>query len=299
MIRRSFPPAMLVLLVSGLVACGGVREALAGEDSTVVSSPKIVASPTVPRRTIVEKQIVEARDRSSLAPDEPYWPFRLAELLVTTDSLAGAETALLASLDRRPFHAPALSLLSKLYFESGRHREAVTMFDSLAARPGGFPDGMPPVLLEGLALHYDALDETDNAAAVLSRIAPRDRERMGASLVYLTLRGQSPDSAAPTASAELKRDGKSAVNQNNYGITRLRAGDPQSAREAFHRAMEIDSDLPGPYYNLAILEKYYEYNDEAASGWFRLYKERSQDDPDGLFDVFANGEPSATVERKD
>jgi Flp pilus assembly protein TadD len=90
---------------------------------------------------------------------------------------------------------------------------------------------------------------------------------------------------------ELKKNGKSAVNHNNYGITKLRAGEPETAREAFLTAIEIDPSLPGPYYNLAILEKFYRFNDEAAVKWFGLYQERSRDDPDGLIDVFAESAP--------
>ena len=78
----------------------------------------------------------------------------------------------------------------------------------------------------------------------------------------------------------------SAAHQNNYGITRLRAGDVEGARKAFAAAIDRDSKLAGPYYNLAILEKYYRFDDGAASRWFGEYWKRSHDDPDGLAAVF-------------
>jgi hypothetical protein len=62
-----------------------------------------------------------AKERCALLPAEPYWPFRLAELYVAADSLPAAERALRQALRRDAAYAPALSLLSKLYFDSGRH----------------------------------------------------------------------------------------------------------------------------------------------------------------------------------
>jgi Flp pilus assembly protein TadD len=94
---------------------------------------------------------------------------------------------------------------------------------------------------------------------------------------------------------------KRAANQNNYGITRLRAGDPDGAREAFQKAIKLDPTLPGPYYNLAILEKFYLFDDAAAAKWYAAYRARSSDDPDGLAHVFAapaagNAAPAAGEE---
>ena len=99
----------------------------------------------------------------------------------------------------------------------------------------------------------------------------------------MTLRGEKPEAATEMARAALDDDPRSAVNQNNYGITQLRAGDPKAARSAFLRAIEIDPKLPGPYYNLAILERFYMFDEEAATRWLKEYRERASEDPDGLF----------------
>ncbi len=241
----------------------------------------------------------EARRQTDLAPADPFWPYRLAELYCAADSVSRAESALLASLARDRFFAPALSLLSKLYFEGGRHAEAVEMLEAARASHEAFPGGMPAELLEGLALHYDALDRVDLAAGVLAGVPRSSSRRTESPFVYLTLRGEAPDSAATLAAAALKTDPKSAVNQNNYGITRLRAGDLEAARQAFLAAVELDPRLPGPYYNLAILEKYYRFDDEAGARWFRLYGERSTLDPDGLLEVFGGpGSPGPSAKEE-
>jgi tetratricopeptide (TPR) repeat protein len=244
-------------------------------------------------------EIEDARLQAALAPADPYWPFHLAELHLADGALAEAETALVASIALDSTYTPSLSLLSKLYFDAGRHREAVEMLEALRARPDRFPGGMPRALLEGLALHYDALDEVGLAEAVMAELTRRDADRVESSLVYLTLRGAKPETAELLASEALKKDSRSAVNHNNYGITRLRAGDLTAARQAFLTAVEIDPSLPGPYYNLAILEKFYVFDETAAAEWFRQYRARSLDDPDGLFEVFGEAGSHASREGDD
>jgi tetratricopeptide (TPR) repeat protein len=238
----------------------------------------------------------DAALQASLAPEEPYWSFRLAELHLLAGAVADAETALVATIAIDSTYTPALSLLSRLYFENGRHEEAVEMLETLRSSPESFPAGIPRQLLEGLALHYDALDEIGLARAVMTEILQQSADLDGSTRVYLTLRGENPDSAEALAGEALKQNPGSAVNHNNYGITRLRAGDLPAARQAFLAAVDVDPGLPGPYYNLAILEKFYVFDEEAAAEWFRLYRERSLDDPDGLFAEFGVAESHASRE---
>jgi tetratricopeptide (TPR) repeat protein len=229
----------------------------------------------------LQEQLAAARVQTALEPAEPYWPYRLGELHYGASHPDSAEISLRAALRRDPYYVPALSLLSKIYFDSGRHEAAIEMLEAARAHPERFPSGVPSALLEGLALHYDALDQIGPAADVLRQAGGRS----GSPRVYLTLRGEAPQAAGDMADQALKSDPKSAVNLNNYGITRLRAGDPEAAEKAFLAAVDRDPHLPGPYYNLAILEKYYRFDDEAAAGWLKKYRERSTFDPDGLFEV--------------
>src|SRR4030095_2768425 len=127
------------------------------------------------------------------------------------------------------------------------------------------PKGFPPALRVGLALHYDAIGRADLARTALAGVPSREREASAS--VLLILRGQSPDSATDLANQALHDAPKSAVSQNNFGITRLRAGDPEAARRAFLSAIAIDPRLPGPYYTLAILDKFYALDDSQAAHW--------------------------------
>ncbi|MGH7725942.1 MAG: tetratricopeptide repeat protein [Candidatus Eiseniibacteriota bacterium] len=234
--------------------------------------------------TRANDDVAEARRQTDLLPHEPYWPYRLARLRLEADSTAGAETALQIALARDPFYLPALVLQSRLDYRQGRHLEAIERLESVRARATANPanGAVPPELLTALAIHYDAIDRVDLAAPLAEGAAGNGGSSVAPSLAYLALRGDTPEKAAEPALAALKNDSKSAVNQNNYGITRLRAGDPDAARKAFIKAVEIDPRLPGPYYNLAIVEKYYALDDEAAARWFRQYRERANEDPDHL-----------------
>ncbi len=242
-------------------------------------------------------RMAEAREQAALDPREPYWTYQMGQFYLAADSLPAAEAALKASLARERTYAPALSLLSKLYFDAGRHEEAVMMLEPVESRPDLFPEDVRQALLAGMALHLDALGRPDLAGAVMARLPRPDLKRAGSAAVYVRLRGDHPDSADGLAAAALGEAPKSAVNLNNYGITRLRAADPASARRAFMSAIERDPDLPGPYYNLAILEKFYLFDDAAASRWFKAYWKRSQADPDSLLGAFAGGVGKGMAEK--
>lgn len=231
----------------------------------------------------------QARAQAALAPAEPYWPFHLAELYVAADSLREAESALRASLSRERTYAPALSLLSKLCWDAGRHAEAVRMLQVVRSEPAAFSPEARQALLAGLALHEDALGDPGAAKEHMPSDPRAARHGIGSAMVYVMLRGATPDSAGALAEAALDEGPRSAVNLNNTGITRLRAGDAAGARKAFLAAIDRDQRLPGPYYNLAILEKFYRFDDEAAARWFGAYRQRSQADPDSLLGTLGPG----------
>jgi len=220
-------------------------------------------------------------------PRDPWWPYRDAEAHVAADSLASAEADLRRALALDPTYAPALALLSKLEFDSGRSADAMTLLEPVRRQPDAYAPAARTRLLAGLALHADAVGDTARAHEALANVLDAGGRQDASVPVYLALRGDAPETAAPLAREAVRHDGHSAVNQNNLGITLLRAGDVEGARKAFAEAIARDPALPGPYYNLAILEKWYRFDDEAAARAFAEYAKRSQDDPDGLRAVFA------------
>lgn len=280
--RLTLPLLLLALACSG---CGRRVHGGPGEPVRREAEPVLGAG---------ERRILEAREQSALSPDEPYWPYRLAQVLIEADSVAEARAALVASLRRDPGYMPSLSLLSKLHYDAGQHAEGAALLEAARTRASA-PDGLAPELLAALALHYQALGRPDLARPLVES-SRDDAGRTGPARVYLALRGENPAAATPLATRAVEEDSLSAVNQNNYGITRLRAGDPRAARDAFLRAIDLDPDLPGPYYNLAILERFYLFDERAAARWLAAYRERASDDPDGLFGT--PGSAEAPVARK-
>ena len=98
-------------------------------------------------------------------------------------------------------------------------------------------------------------------------------------LFILSLGGLShPETARRT----LEANPRSAANHNNYGICLLYAGDPRGAREAFRKALEIDPELPGALYNMAIVEATYFFDEASGRAYFARYRQLASDDPDDL-----------------
>jgi tetratricopeptide (TPR) repeat protein len=267
---RDLGGAALLAIAMGNTGCAFERR-----------GPALLPIP-VPVIETFDDRVRDAREHAAAAPTDPAWCFKLAELYVDADSLDQARTALSAALERDRAYAPALSMLSRLDYRAGRHQEAIQALEAARSSAGT----LPPELLAGLALHYDAIDRPDLAARTVSDAPREGRDQVGAAYVYVMLRGANPDSAASLARDLARRHPKSAANQNNDGIAKLRAGDPEAARAAFLRAIDLDPGLAGPYYNLAILEKFYAMDDAAAGTWFEKYRQRSSDDPDSLAKLF-------------
>jgi len=229
----------------------------------------------------VASEIAALERKAAEDPTDPWWHFRAGEIRVAANDGPSAERSLRAALALAPDHAPSLSLLSKVYWDAGRHEAAVPLLET--ARAAGVTS---PELAAALALHYEALDRVDEADALASDLEARSSEGpVAGALTYLRLRGDDFLRSADIARRALDADPKSAANHNNLGITLLYAGEPAAARESFLTAAEIDPRLPGPLYNLAIVDRFYFFDDERAQQWFRRYRELADDDPDGLAEL--------------
>jgi tetratricopeptide (TPR) repeat protein len=226
-------------------------------------------------------------------PTAPYWPFRLGELSIAANQIEMAELHLKSALERDPSYEPALALLSKAYYDSARFEEGVILLEDARTRRSGI---LPAELATALALHYEALGRLEEAEQIAGGVEDRsiDWKRNGSALVYLRLRGDSfldsPEIARKALDAE-----PSAVNFNNYGITQLYGGNPEGAKESFLKAHDLDPDLPGALYNLAIVDHFYFFDVDQAREWYRRYRRLSPEDPDRLEDVLASDSKQASA----
>ncbi len=249
-----------------------------------------------PEPTFAGDPLGEARARAQEDPGEPWWPYRAAELETAARQPAAAESSLRAALARDSTYAPALTHLSRLLFEQGRHEEAVRLLAPVRDHRVSLGPDERAAALAGLALHESALGHDDEARAALELLGREARADAAGVAAYLAVRGRSADSAAKLTEAAVAAAPGSAANHNNRGIALLRAADPDGAASEFERAIALDPSLPGPYYNLTILERWYRLDPVAASKRFQEYWTRSHADPDSLYAELGHGSPIPVAE---
>lgn len=239
----------------------------------------------------------EARVRAQQNPTEPYWPYRMAQLQSAAGFAPQAEDALRTAVERDPGYAPALSTLSRLLYEQGRHEEAVRLLAPVRAHQVPMTAADRAAVLSGLAMHEAALGREAEAHATLGELANDERDDAVGASAWLAVRGTENKAALELTEKAVKTDSKSAANHNNRGIALLRAADPDGAEREFQRAIELDPSRSGPYYNLAILERWYRLDSAAAAKHFQHYWTRSKSDPDSLYaELGRAGSPAPVAE---
>lgn len=233
--------------------------------------------------------MIDARAALATTPEDPGVLHHIAQLYAAADSSDRALTFCERVLAAHPDHHIALSLWSKLQFELGEHDEAIARIEASGARQGALPDA----LRTGLALHYDAVGRWEESAREFDQVRTPNSAK-----VYHVLRGDDFLQAGELATAALEADPHSAASHNNFGITRLYAGEPERAREAFLRALELDSTASGALYNLAIVDAFYFFDEAQGRAWFERYRATGAvDDPDGLTELLAVGDGSSIGEQ--
>jgi tetratricopeptide (TPR) repeat protein len=238
----------------------------------------------------------EAHERMVEEPTEPWWPTRAAQLEAAAGHTAAAENSLRTALLRDSAYAPALTQLSRMLYDQGRHDEAVRLLEPVRDQRVSLNASDRAAVLAGLALHEAALGRDDEARATLDQLGHADRDDAAGVAALLALRGRSADSAVKLTQAAVKAVPGSAANHNNLGIALLRAADPDGAAREFEKAIALDPRLPGPWYNMAILERWYRLDRAAAAQRFQQYWSRSHADPDSLYAELGHEPPAPVAE---
>jgi tetratricopeptide (TPR) repeat protein len=286
---RIWSLAACVVLLLALAGCGahGNRVAVAAAPRVRAAGHRGHANDAA--QAPPADSLADALARSAQEPAEPWWPYRAAQLEESRGNAAAAETSLRVVLARDPAYAPALARLSHLLFVQGRHEEALQLLSPVRDPETKMRGQDRATLLAGLALHEDALGRPADARVTLSAVGHGEKNDVSGIAAYLSVRSGSSDSALALTAAALRAFPGSAAGHNNRGIALLRASDPDSAAHEFERAIALDPALPGPYYNLAILERWYRLDPDAATKRFAQYLKLSHADPDSLFAELGKG----------
>ena len=272
--------AWLCLLASGTYGCAGSAR---GNAATAHEPPPAGdARAQDPERGRKSRKANAGEPSAPLAAPEP--------AVLPPDS---SEARWRERIAREPGDAAALTRLSRQLYQQGRHAEAIALLAPV--RDGGVKLSAPDraAVLAGLALHESALGREAEARTLL-RMLPDDAAP-GVS-TFLAVRGTSADTALSATQRALERAPETAALRNNRGIALLRSGDADAAAREFERAIALDPARPGPYYNLAILERFYRLDTAAARRWFQSYWSRSQADPDSLHAELGGTRPGRVAE---
>jgi len=290
-IDRALACGALLGLLTGCSVLHLGRSARTGDVTSASADAKPEGKRGREKKTDAAKldPLAEAQLRAEEQPGEPWWPYRVATLEASAGRPAEAEASLRAAVARDSSYAPALSALSRTLYEQGRHEEAIQMLAPVREGHVTMSDGERATLLAGLALHEAALGREADARATASSL-PRD-EAAGVN-GYLAVRGTDRDEAGKATEAALKGSPGSAAFHNNRGIALLRAADADAAEKEFLRAIELDPTRAAPYYNLAILERWYRLDAAAAAARFKQYWNLSHADPDSLYAELGHGTPT-------
>jgi tetratricopeptide (TPR) repeat protein len=291
MIRRALPTLAVLALLAG---CSTMRLGRAGGTASPTAT-QVTAKPSKRERAgaAPADPLAEARLRAAEEPTEPYWPYRAAELQAKAGHSGDAEASLRAAVARDSGYAPALSELSRTLYEQGRHEEAIRLLAPVRDGRVTMSSAERATVLAGLALHEAALGQ-DAAARETMAGASRDEAGVGA---YLAVRGTDNESASKLTQAALHEARENAAAHNNRGIALLRTGDADAAEKEFQRAIELDPKRAAPYYNLAILERWYRLDTKAAAKRFQQYWSLSHADPDSLYAELGGGSPTPVAEQ--
>lgn len=176
--------------------------------------------------------------------------------------------------------AAELTLWSEAQYRQGLHDDAIAVMTAwVSAHPQA-----PAATRAALAVHLEAAGQPEEAAAALAPCA-KDDPTVARVRTWLDLRGDGFAAALDDARRAVDAAPRSAADRNNLGIALLYAGQPEEARAAFTEAHELDPDLPGALYNLAIVNSVYFFDDAAARRWLAAYRRLDSADPDGLFET--------------
>lgn len=165
-----------------------------------------------------------------------------------TGRMDKARQALAPLLKSNPQHPEVQALAGQVYLSSGDARGAEVAFATAAKLQADDPDAQAR-----LGLSRMIAGDREGGFAALEQAVRLDREssRADLALIIAHLRDRNADGALAAINALERRRSPDAVSANLRGTALLLKSDPESARGAFRRALELDPAYFAAANNLA------------------------------------------------
>jgi Flp pilus assembly protein TadD len=168
-----------------------------------------------------------------------------------------------------PHYVPALTWLSRLYYEQGEIADGIALLEPVIF---ALTDPDPELLanLSVLRLAWGDVGEAESLLRTCQVKHPTYAPAYG-NLGYLYLQLGDVDRAETELRAAIAQNGEVPEFHNNLGIVYRRAERFEQAADEFAQAIAIDPEFREAHHNLALLYKLYLYDDQRARRHFRSY----------------------------
>lgn len=190
---------------------------------------------------------------TALYPDEQQYRKQLGAAQLAAGRLDSAFEEL-SALDiniEKQTDANMLALLGSAYAKQGKLSDGI---DSLKRAHELAPEST--AITVQLALGYLRSGERDRAKPLLQRVLQNEPENLTANVLNILTHAQhEPEKAKELLNKFIEETPSKALALNIRGFLNLSAGELDSAREDFEKAILADETFLPPYFNLARLER--------------------------------------------
>jgi tetratricopeptide (TPR) repeat protein len=207
-----------------------------------------------------------ARDAATLQAEAQGRPqdaeplYQLALLHYASGEADAALQALHQSLQRDANYPPSLTLLAKLFHDTGRSREGLQYFEARKL------DTLPEAVRLNVGLLYADAGNTVKARRILKGLAQGAYADAAAiNLAYLDLVDEENVAAVRTLEQQAERFHGNPEVLNNLALARLRAGDVDGGTRLLRQVASQFPDFAPAQLNLALVLRNYLFDEDAAT----------------------------------
>jgi tetratricopeptide (TPR) repeat protein len=198
--------------------------------------------------------------REAAATQSPEPLYQLSLLYLHENRSDDAVLALQESLQRDDDYVPALTLLARTLYQTGRVFEALDYFGQ---RPVN--DWPEPVQINIALLHAEVGNAIEARHILESKQDGAWAQEARTNLAYLDLLDEETMTARKNLEKLIQENMDAPEVLNNLAVARLRAGDVDGSVEILQRLTAQYEDFAAAHLNLALLLQHWLFDDEGAA----------------------------------